>query len=312
MLNIILQTIQFQRIRVLYQVEKPLTLPQYKGSVFRGCLGANLHREVCTRKGVDCAVCQLKYTCVYSCIFNSFVPETHPHHRKYPQSPHPYVLSPLPDQKTEYQPGDTLGFELTLTGDSGQFMALLPEVIRKMGQNGFGKSRGKCKPIQIEMLTTQLDYKPLHYFETPGILMLENLPQPEVRNRVEIEIETPLRMKNRQKLLKEAPAFRLFTERLVQRLGLLAHFHGGAPWIDSLAMQYPDEVQILKADVQQVDWRRYSGTQDTTMSFDGLVGHITYEGKNMNHWMPLLTLGSWLHVGSTATFGLGKYSIEVG
>jgi CRISPR/Cas system endoribonuclease Cas6 (RAMP superfamily) len=48
------------------------------------------------------------------------------------------------------------------------------------------------------------------------------------------------------------------------------------------------------------------------MNFDGIVGDITYEGEGINDWIMLLTLGSWLHVGSTATFGLGKYSIMPG
>jgi CRISPR/Cas system endoribonuclease Cas6 (RAMP superfamily) len=70
-----------------------------------------------------------------------------------------------------------------------------------------------------------------------------------------------------------------------------------------------NKIGISESNVQMTDWRRYSGTQDTTMNFDGMTGQITYQGEGLNNWMPLLSMGSFLHAGSTATFGLGKYSL---
>jgi len=33
------------------------------------------------------------------------------------------------------------------------------------------------------------------------------------------------------------------------------------------------------------------------------------QGEELQQWIPLLIAGSWLHAGSTTTFGLGKYRI---
>ena len=118
-------------------------------------------------------------------------------------------------------------------------------------------------------------------------------------------------MKENGKLLIKPPEFDFFIARLALRLGLLAHFHCGAPWPEPELESLPQAsgIHIGEANLQVSDWRRYSGTQDTTMNFDGLIGNITYVGEGLNDRMPLLTLGSFLHAGSTATFGLGKYSI---
>ena len=45
------------------------------------------------------------------------------------------------------------------------------------------------------------------------------------------------------------------------------------------------------------------------MMLDGPVGEITYSGDGLHDWMPLIAMGSWLHVGSTTSMGLGKYAI---
>ena len=113
------------------------------------------------------------------------------------------------------------------------------------------------------------------------------------------------------RLLLSDPPFSLLTERLTLRLSLLAHFHCDSPWYEpGKELKEIRKIQIRQADLREADWRRYSGTQDTTMNFDGLIGGITYEGEGLHQWMPLIWMGSWLHVGSTATFGLGKYTIK--
>jgi len=56
------------------------------------------------------------------------------------------------------------------------------------------------------------------------------------------------------------------------------------------------------------DWERYSSRQDRRMKLGGFVGEITYLG-DLKDFLPFLLLGSYIHVGKGATFGLGKYRI---
>jgi hypothetical protein len=307
-----IEPITFIRVRVIFEAVDPIGLPVYKGSAFRGCLGEALRYEVCNQRGVECATCRERFGCPFSRLFNSYVADDHPHHRKYPKSPHPYIIGPLPGSRTNINPGETFGFDLTLIGTAIELLPLLLRVFYRMGETGIGKGRGWFKPIELQTLTPALTYGPLPWFGQPEPISLSKIDVPKIDHCVTICIENPLRLRENGKLVNIPPEFGLFTRRLAQRIGLLSHFHCGAPWpgpeLEPFAVT--NGIRIRSANVQLTDWRRYSGTQDTTMNFDGITGQITYEGEGLNDWMPLFTLGSWLHAGSTATFGLGKYSIS--
>lgn len=309
-----LSTLTFIRIRVTFEAAGSIVLPRYKGSAYRGCLGEALHKQVCTHPGLDCAKCEERFQCPFSLLFNSFVSPDHLHQRKYSKSPHPYIIDPLPGNQTEFEKGETFGFDLTLIGLAEKQLPLLVQVFQKMGETGIGKGRGQFKPVDLEYLSTDLKYKPLPYFGQAESLSINKIPVPPIEKHITINLENPLRLKENGKLLTTAPAFGFLMDRLALRIGLLAHFHCGAPWPEqeTTSLLLPDAVQISESNVQITDWRRWSGTQDTTMNFDGLVGQITYQGDDLNEWMPLLLMGSYLHAGSTATFGLGKYSIHGG
>ena len=306
-----LQSITFIRVRLTFEAIDPISLPVYKGSAIRGCLGETLRKETCPFRGSNCEKCRDRFDCPFSQLFNSYVPEDHPHQRKYPKSPHPYIIDPFQSNQTEFAPGETFGFDLTLIGRAIEQLPLLLHSTCRMGETGIGKGRGRFKPIERQAFSSQLKYAPLAWFGQPEHLSIAKIPIHPVNKHITIDLENPLRLKENGKLLTTPPEFGFLAGRIAQRIGLLAHFHCGAPWSEQESGLLPEtnDIQIREANVQKADWRRYSGTQDTTMNFDGITGQITYEGKGLNDWIPLLTLGSWLHAGSTATFGLGKYSM---
>ncbi len=306
-----LEAITFIRIRVIFEALEPIVLPVYKGSAFRGCFGESFRNEVCTRRKLLCGNCPERYECPFSQLFNSYVPDEHPHQRKYSKSPHPYIIDPIPDEKSEFAIGETFGFDLTLIGDSIQLLPQIPKVFVRMGDIGIGKERGRFKPMTLQSLSAKMEYETLPYFGQPATLSIDKIDVKAAKNQISLHLDNPLRLRENGNLLHTPPEFGFFVGRLAQRIALLAHFHCGPPWPEPelKALDLPKSVRIKESKVQVADWRRYSGTQDTKMNFDGLTGQITYEGEGLNDWMPLLTMGSWLHAGSTATFGLGKYSI---
>ncbi|MEK7719711.1 MAG: CRISPR system precrRNA processing endoribonuclease RAMP protein Cas6 [Bacteroidota bacterium] len=305
------ESITFVRVRIIFEALEPIVLPVYKGSAFRGCFGETFRNDVCTHRRLLCENCGERFECPFSQLFNSYVQEGHPHHRKYSKSPHPYTIDPIPDEKTEFAPGETFGFDLTLIGESIQLLPQIPKVFIRMGDIGIGKERGRFKPLTLQSLSAKMEYGTLPYFGQPAVLSIDKIDVQPAKNRISLHLDNPLRLRENGNLLHTPPEFGFFVGRLAQRIALLAHFHCGAPWPEPelKALTGPNGIRIAEANVQMADWRRYSGTQDTTMNFDGLTGQITYEGEGLNDWMPLLTLGSFLHAGSTATFGLGKYSI---
>lgn len=306
-----LQYLRFIRLRVHFEALETIVMPEYKGSAFRGCLGETLRNEVCKYPGLDCEKCRDRFTCPFSQLFNSFVEPAHPHHGKYPKCPHPYIIDPMGDKRTGLEKGDSFGFDLTLIGNAAGHLSLLLRVLGLMGETGIGRGHARFRATGLHAMRPDASYTPVLLFGQPGNITLGDLPKLVAGETVTLNLETPLRMKEKGKLLHSPPAFGLFAERLAQRLGLLAHFHCGAPWTEkeTRSIAGTENITIRYANIQVADWQRYSGTQDTRMNFDGLTGSITYEGEELNYWMPLLAMGAWLHAGSTATFGLGKYSI---
>ena len=306
-----LESITFIRVRIIFEAIEPIVLPVYKGSAFRGCFGETFRDEVCMHRRLLCENCRERFECPFSRLFNSYVPDEHPHHRKYPRSPHPYIIDPIAGSQTNFEKGDTFGFDLTLIGKTIQILPLLLPVFIRMGETGIGKGRGRFKPLALQSLQPNMEYATLPYFGQPVPFSIDKIAVQPVKNRIGLRLDNPLRLRENGNLLQTPPEFSFLVGRLAQRIALLAHFHCGAPWPEPElnALKVTNGIHISEANVQMADWRRYSGTQDTTMNFDGLTGQITYEGEGLNNWMPLLTLGSFLHAGSTATFGLGKYSI---
>ena len=306
-----LRSLTFIRLKITFRAVEQIVLPQYKGSAFRGCLGEAFKKVVCSRPGQACATCNIRFTCDFSKLFNSYVNDRHPYHRKYATCPHAYIISPMSGQKTHFEPGETFWFEMTLMGSAVDMFPLLVRVFGQMGETGIGKGHGKFTLAKLEYLNQELNYIEMHLFYKPKILSISKLPIPVVDNRLNLKFETPLRLKKGGKLVKTPPEFNLFTGRLLQRLSLLAHFHCSAPWPEE-AVDFPfgtcHKVKIFRSQLEWTDWKRYSGTQDVKMNFDGQTGTMSYEG-DFEKWMPLIAAGTWLHAGLTTTFGLGKFRI---
>ncbi len=43
------------------------------------------------------------------------------------------------------------------------------------------------------------------------------------------------------------------------------------------------------------------------MILGGFLGKISYEGDNLKEFLPLVFIGTLIHIGKGATFGLGRY-----
>ena len=98
---------------------------------------------------------------------------------------------------------------------------------------------------------------------------------------------------------------------LLRRLSNLAYFHCGS----ELQLDFrgliaaAEQVQIASSHLWWYDWERYSTRQDTRMKLGGVLGQVTYTG-DVQPFLPLLQLGTYVHVGKGTSFGLGKYVIE--
>ncbi len=253
------------------RAEETIHLPEYKGSTFHGGFGRALYAISPT----------------WSNYF--LAPKSNAGHAL----PPPYVLLPPLDEKTTYEAGENFPLNLTLFGEANQHYALTHAAVEYLGGRfGLGYGRGK---YSIQEITTS---KP------PG-----TETSTTETGCIKLRLTTRLRLKNNNRLSRQAPDFSQLISRLGGRIKSLEHAYAGTA--DSLIPEFnTDQIHHIKHQdhTNWDDWDRFSGRQKTWMKFGGLLGEITYQG-DLQPYLPLLRLGEWIHIGGKTSFGLGKYRL---
>ncbi|MCS6926972.1 MAG: hypothetical protein NZ578_13815 [Candidatus Binatia bacterium] len=106
------ETFTFAHYRFQLLPREPLEMPpRNKGTTIRGGFGTAFRRLVCIDLRLDCAACDLRYTCPYTIVFNPFVPPDAERLSKNQNIPRPFVVKPPLATTTRYLPGEALCFE---------------------------------------------------------------------------------------------------------------------------------------------------------------------------------------------------------
>lgn len=286
-------------------------LPPFKGSTLRGVFGVALKRVTCALRHQECRQCLLRSGCVYAKVF-----ERDGGNRGGSQAPHPFVLVPALNTDTVFQPGDAFDCRLLLFGWANELLPYFVYAFEQVGRIGIGRAvagrRGRFTLAEVTCGNRSLyDSRDRRLSEgNTTDLTLESFAAPsQPVGRVTLALETPLRVKFRNRFADELP-FHLLVRAMMRRVSLLSeHFGDGKP-----ALDYPGLVAraeaITTADskLRWIEWRRYSNRQDRDMLLGGLMGTITYEG-NLNEFIPLIHFCQKVHVGKATTFGLGKLRV---
>lgn len=308
-LDIVISQIKFYQLRITFEAIEKIHLSEYKGSAFRGCLGDAFRHEVCRYPKKKCEACHLQYDCQFAALFETPLPTGHHLFGKYTHPPRPYLIIPMPGKETIIEAGKEFYFDLVLIGDAIGLLQTLIRVFQVMGELGIGTGYSKFKALKIEYFSPITGFQPLPVFGLPSEIRSDQLPSQPISSLVNLEFQHPVRFLKATKPYKESPPFEMLIENLARRITLLAHLYCHADWVDTdRAFRINGSVKIKSHQLEWKDWTRYSGTKERNMYFDGHLGKITYEGE-LEPWAGLLNLGAWLHAGSTATFGLGKYRI---
>ena len=104
------------RYKFVFKVERPIELPDYAGSAFRGAFGRALRKTACMTRMTDCSACPLRSTCAYTSVFETPAPAEHTL-QSFSKVPNPYVIeAPLGGRK-HLDVGDRLEFSVVLFGE---------------------------------------------------------------------------------------------------------------------------------------------------------------------------------------------------
>lgn len=294
----------------------PLHLPPYKGSAFRGGFGHALKRIACSTPERLCETCYRPDRCVYSYLFETKIAQAGAGDEMIPR---PFVLVPPLETYANYEPGDVLSCDVVLVGDAIDYLPYFVAGLGQLGHQGIGKGVGRYVITGVQCL--RLNAPAYELYSGPDdcfadlrspttgreLAMQHRVDSPE---HLTVSFITPTRLKHQDHLLKQAPPFHVIVRRLLDRIAEMSLFFHDTPLaLDTREWKHASEaVRLVDSQVRPYDWERYSNRQRTRMKLGGVVGTATYAGE-LAPFLPLLSLGEWLHVGKGATFGLGKYRI---
>src|SRR5574338_320432 len=275
------------RLRLEAEVESPLRLPDYAGSMLRGAFGRALRRLACMTRQPECGGCGLIRTC-------------------------PYAIEPPPWRGATLDAGDRLAFGLTLFGRALAQQPLVLLAWQHALGRGVGAGEGRARLLRVVQEQAAGERVLLDAERGTAEPAEGEAPAPPARvpEAVTLRFVTPLRLQDNGRALgpDQVDARRLVVH-LARRASLLAEFHGqGAPGFDFQALANHAATLAEARHLTWRDWTRYSSRQGQKMQLGGLVGEWTLSGDLAPLW-PLLHLGQWLHVGKEAAFGLGRYEL---
>lgn len=290
-------------------------LPPYKGSTFRGAFGGALKRVVCAVRHKDCPSCLLSKRCVYAATFEAEARSVDPR-GLLAARPHPYVIEPPTSRKTHFFKGESFDFSLILFGDANQNLPYYIYAFEQMGEGGVGKKIGDTRArlcvTGVRMGSAEIfdaGCRSLEPVAVPVLALPEVLDGKE-ETVVTVNLETPLRLKQENRLQASLP-FHILVRAMLRRISsLYAAYGNGEPSLDYRGLvARAAEVETISSRLRWHDWERYSHRQDKTMLMGGMLGSVTYRGK-LTEYLPLLELCREFHVGKQTSFGLGKITFK--
>lgn len=306
--------------KFIFRVEAvdELSLPDYKGSTFRGAFGYAFRRVVCALKKNDCSDCLLKAKCIYAYVF-----ETSPESdsrlmgmNKYLKIPHPFIIEPPQEIKRIYNSKERLSFNLVLVGRACNYLPYFIYTFDELGKSGIGRANGRYSLLQVDSEGKTVYYsqdKTIREFEIKRIEIPEDIDfiNGSLRNEsITLRFQTPARISYGRDLTVKLE-FHILIRSLLRRLCLLNYFHSEMrepAWEHKKIIAEAEKITIESDHMRWHDWERFSTRQAVRMKLGGLIGDIKYRG-NIEPFMPILKAGEMLHIGKGTSFGLGKYII---
>lgn len=295
-----LDRLRLGRARFVLQAEDTVSLPPYLGSTLRGALGYALGKS----------------PEAHAYCFQTNVSRQTDRLRKNEALPHPFLIEPPLVRTHPWQRHDRLEFSILFVGRGLDFFADFVQAIQLMARDGLGRDR---IPFTLERVQNDLG-------NSGQILWLSSFPQPvplpsftaeqllptlpEGCSSVQLLLETPLRLLQDNRLVKEL-TFRSFIRSLLARLSSLLYFHCDTELQLDFAqiLEQTNTTQISHSQLHIGTLSRWSNRQHQNVPLDGYLGQITWQGPSIRILLPLIAAGTLFHLGKSTVLGLGKYAI---
>jgi CRISPR/Cas system endoribonuclease Cas6 (RAMP superfamily) len=302
-------------------------LPGFLGSTLRGAFGHALKQAICVVEHGNCAACPVAEQCWYPYLFETAMPPALATISQQQDAPRPFILVPplagfsSPSHRF-FAAGEELCFRLTLLQEAQTALPYLIYAIAQMAQHGLGVERARFALEAVASLDAQEQSQQIYSAQTRQLQMqtdcatsLQELIEARLQqlksvDKIKLRFVTPTRIRIAGQPQPEI-TFPLLIRFLLRRISLVFAVHCGvAPaWEVRELVDRAAAVETLAAALPWQEVDRYSNRQQRKVKTSGFTGEIVFAGERIAEFLPLLVAGEYLHVGSNATFGLGKYEI---
>ena len=249
----------FSRYRLGFIAETDAFLPEQSGSAWRGAFGHSLKRALCVTREPTCEACLLRHSCPYSYIFETPPPQNSAKMRKYPATPHPFVLLPDLQANRAYKPGDPFHLTITLVGKANLHLPYFVYAFQKAAEWGIGKGKGRFRLVAVEQ-EPEVGAEQWVGIGDPQEA-LQPLPSrlptlPEMPTQLTVALLTPFHAKQKNALVQlENFTFAAHFSTLMRRISLLDYFHGAGE-LENMEIDFRDLFsQAEKIELHTADLR---------------------------------------------------------
>lgn len=299
-------------LTVYFKVKKELNLPPYKGLLLRGAFGYALRKISCPFTNRNCEECLLKSKCVYIYIFETRLPEDSAIMRKYKTIPHPFIIEPPLNNKTEYKPGDLLSFNFIILEKAIDYLPYFIYAFELMAERGLGKGKDKLIFQSVKQGRNLL-------YDGTSKIIKDKVREKELKiqrpkksiNQIAIKFLTPVRIIYQGRIAQSLD-FSIIFRSLLRRIGLLSYFYSSKPFEIEYRrlIEQALPIKTKEARFKQTNLSRYSSRQERLIRMEGLIGEAIYQG-NLSQFIPYLKIGEKIHIGKGTSFGFGKYRLKI-
>ena len=290
-------------------------LPKSKASALRGGMGHALLTTNCIRDE-KCEACDFSKDCL---VQRMMYPEMkiRPEFMKTKDS-EGFVFE-CEDTREYFEAGDELEFNLMLIGRTIVYFNQYLQAFSYLGMLGLGVEHVR---FQIAKVTNTLGETLVEgtsvYKERLTVMYVSDyvryrFSSGEIKrmldaDRCRMVFQSPLSLKFQGKMQEDFRPDALFAA-IERRVYILNCYEGLSEEGENIERPAEEHLPMVeKEKVWPVKMKRYSGTQNSKVTFSGIRGWCDLKGLDES-MMQLLLAGELLHIGKNTSFGFGKYTL---
>ena len=246
-------------------------------------------------------------------------PADDPYSRRLYQKPSPpFVIHPLEAANIVRDAGDFFRLEVIFFGDCGQHISLFCSLMQCLGSIGFYRGEGRFELINLGAydqsgeLTRLPIPDPGQPVESvpliPFLWWVEELTR--LSAPLTLTFQTPARLLSNNKPLFN-PAFTDIFPFILRRVTSMFHAWYGVDFVKDAQdlINSAADLDVLSSDLRWQDWRTLNG-DSSEQNLGGIVGRMHLDRIGSDELITIITLGSLLNIGKSASYGSGKFTLD--